>query len=314
MNEIYLPALRGLFGDWIYYSCIFSVEDLAKRVNFANEIHNSENLSKLIQRELKTKRGREIAEYLESEDQRFFNSLVVAVYGGEPQWLPSEITPKDNVDPASLSEDALNTLGFLRLNGKESLFAVDGQHRLAGMKALVKRNESPCEDEISILLVAHKNDEQGLIRTRRLFTTLNKKAVVVSKGEIIALDENDIMAITSRRLIENSVQFSGDRVAVKSTNNITDKDVASLTTIGNLYDILGVVFSKIMKRGSISNLKASPRPNDEGIDEFYNFAVSFFKAMFSIFPPLKEFSKQGGRRRLSKNTGESMEGRLFIGR
>ena len=293
MSEIYLPALRGLFGDWVYYSCVLSVQDLAGRVDFANEIHKSKNLSKLIQRELKAKRGKEIADYLESEDQRFFNSLVVAVYGGEPRWVPSDMTPDEAVNPASISEDALNTLGFLRLSGEESLFAIDGQHRLAGMKALVKRGGEAIEDEVSVLLVSHKNDEQGLIRTRRLFTTLNKKAVVVLKGEIIALDENDIMAIVSRRLIENSQLFSGDRVAVKATNNITNKDLASLTTIGNLYDVLGVVFSKVMGSGAVASLKASPRPSDEGIDEYYDFAVEFFKSMFRAFKPLKEFSKRG---------------------
>jgi DNA sulfur modification protein DndB len=294
VTEIYIPALRGLFGDWVYYSCIFPIKDLSVRVDFANEIHKSDNLSKLIQRELKTKRGKDIANYLETEEQRFFNSLVVAVYGGEPQWLPSEIRPEGDVKKESVSEDALNTLGFLRLNGDEKLFAIDGQHRLAGIKSLVKGSEEALEDEISVLLVAHKNDEQGLIRTRRLFTTLNKKAVVVSKGEIIALDENDIMAIISRKLIEDSRQFSGNRIAIKPTNNISEKDVESLTTIGNLYDVLGVIFSKVFFKGTINTLKYSGRPTDEEIEGYYEFSIEFFKLMFSTFNPLKEYSKAGG--------------------
>lgn len=53
MKEIYLPALRGIFGSWVYYSSMMQVVDLAKRVNFAEELHKDKELSKLIQRELK---------------------------------------------------------------------------------------------------------------------------------------------------------------------------------------------------------------------------------------------------------------------
>lgn len=36
MKEIYIPSLRGIFGDWVYYSSIFSVDELSARVDFAN--------------------------------------------------------------------------------------------------------------------------------------------------------------------------------------------------------------------------------------------------------------------------------------
>ena len=134
MNEIYLPALRGLFGERAYYSCVIPAHELVKRVDFADTLHKSKSLSQLIQRELKEKRGKAIAEYLHTEEDRFFNSLVIAVYDGSPQWHPSTMKLEGNVKESSISEDALHTLGYLRLSGKEKLFAIDGQHRLAGMK------------------------------------------------------------------------------------------------------------------------------------------------------------------------------------
>jgi len=78
MKRRFLPALRGIFGDWAYYSCLMSLTELSARVTFAKEIHKSKELSALIQRELKRTRAKEIAEYLQNNPERFFNSLVVA--------------------------------------------------------------------------------------------------------------------------------------------------------------------------------------------------------------------------------------------
>lgn len=292
MNSIFVPALRGIFGDWVYYSCILPISEFEKRVNFADQLHERKELSALIQRQLKQKRGKEIANYLANEEERFFSSFVVAVYGGDPCWYPSDIKPDtEKIDLNDVSEDALSTLGFLHLSGEEHLFALDGQHRLAGIKNALKSGVDISEDEVSFILVAHKNDKPGLQRTRRLFTTLNKKAVAVSKGEIISLDENDIMAIVSRMFVEESEIFSKKRIAIKTTNNITDKDVTSLTTIGNLYDVLSIVFAKIKNKVSLQSLKNSQRPKDDEIDDYFKFAVSFFEKMAKTFKPLSEFFK-----------------------
>jgi DNA sulfur modification protein DndB len=194
MSRHFLPALRGRFGDWAYYSCLMSLRDLSERVTFAEEIHKSKGLSQLIQRQLKSGRSRDIAKYLKTNTERFFNSLVVAVYGGDPAWHQlDEIRPqkKSELDIAAVSEDAIASIGFLSFTGEEQLFALDGQHRLAGIQLAVKSDATLGEDEVSVIFVSHQNTEKGLRRTRRLFTTLNKTAKAVSKGEIIALDESD---------------------------------------------------------------------------------------------------------------------------
>ena len=70
----YVPALRGLFGDWAYYSCLMSLGEVSRRVTFAKELHKNKALSALIQRELKENRAKEISEYLQTNPERFFNS------------------------------------------------------------------------------------------------------------------------------------------------------------------------------------------------------------------------------------------------
>lgn len=51
-----------------------------------------------------------------------------------------------------------------------------------------------------------------MVRTRRLFTSLNKKAKPVDKSAVIALDEDDLAAYATRALVENSRVFDEDKV------------------------------------------------------------------------------------------------------
>lgn len=224
-----------------------------------------------------------------NENEPFMNTLVVAIYGGDPSWYPADLQANNpDINEEYISEDALNTLGFLKLTGKEKLFALDGQHRLAGLKKLIDDDFSS-QDEISVIFVGHDNTNSGIERTRRLFTTLNKKAVPVSKGEIIALDENDLMAIVSRKLIENSKKFGNKRIAIKTTNNLSTNDKVSLTTQGNLYDLLGIVFSKIYKKGKPIELKNFRKINVEIVEDYYQIALDFFDKLESTFSELDDF-------------------------
>ena len=291
LPRLQLPALRGKFGDWIYYSCVMRMPELANRVDYAEALHPNKQLSQLIQRSLKDKRAGEIADYLRREKERFFNSLVIAVYGGEPQWSPVKIDASKSDYSESLDDQTTeNSLGILTLSGKEELFAIDGQHRLSGMKALfptkghVVGNEDISADLVPVLLVAHSND--SIKRTRRLFTTLNKTAIPVSKKERIALDENDAMAIIARRLVEEHAWFDEKRIAMAATNNLSVSDKSSLTTIGNLYDILTILFVDIENIESKKNLQTI-RLSDGVLDKCFEIAVKYFEGLASVIPELK---------------------------
>lgn len=307
MKKLYLPSLRGVIGDWVYYPTLMKLKDIAKRIKIAKEIHRSESLSEMVQREIKKKRGPEIRDYLLQQDQRFFNSLIVAVYDGNPSWfditsidLDSQLIQSFNgnnsFDPEDIPEDVVAGLGILSLNGDEKLFTLDGQHRLIGIKDAVAVNPQLGEEELSIILIAHETNEHGTKRSRRLFTTLNKEAVRVSKGEIIALDEDDSMAITVRRLIVENPLFIGDRILNHPTDNIPKNNQKCLTTIGNLYDLLSILFTKIYV---ISNYKSigsrkkeltQMRQTDEILNKHYQNACNYFQQLIDSFEPLQEFA------------------------
>lgn len=292
-KKIVLPALRGVMGRWVYYSCLMNLRELSDRVDYAEAIHRNEHLSDMIQRQLKRNRGSEIAEYLKSQPERFFNSLVVATYKGEPSWYGladvKSRTASDLLD--YVSEETVSSVGFLTLRGDEKLFALDGQHRLAGIKKAVKEGvEDNPYDVVSVIFVAHHASTKGMERTRRLFTTLNKTARPVSKGDIIALDEDDVMAISVRWLIEESGLFEGKRIAFVASNNMPVGNIASLTTIANLYDILTILFTD-----ASSDLKKKKsdlqrvRPNDDELKEYFKLSNKYFIELKGSFKELEEF-------------------------
>lgn len=293
LDPIVLPALRGMMGDWIYYTCLMDIGELGKRVRYANEVHSNERLSDMIQRSLTKSRAVQIAQYLENQPERFFNALVVATYDGQPNWhaLNDVKSRTKDGELKSLDDKTVASVGFLTFRGDEELFALDGQHRLAGIKkAILDDIDQDPHDEISVIFVGHKNTKTGLERTRRLFTTLNKTARPVSKGDIIALDEDDVMAICVRRLIEQTDLFASDRIAFVASNNIPTSNTTSLTTIANLYDVLTILFTNA--QFDLKKQKADlqrVRPDDETLDEYFKFAKDYFLQLRKNFSALDEF-------------------------
>lgn len=135
-RKLVLPTLRAQMGDWIYYVSIMTFEEISKRISMADEIHKSEGLKTLIQREVKN-RTKGIVEYLKNQEQRFFNSIIIGLYGGNPKY--QEITVEKY---SGIEEEELNylnkTFGILTLYGHEKLFAIDGQHRTKAIKESLK--------------------------------------------------------------------------------------------------------------------------------------------------------------------------------
>ena len=262
------------------------IDELGSRVSYAEEIHKDKALSQLIQRSLEGPRSKHIVDYLKTKE-RFFNSLVLATYGGSPDWL--EVGDfRSNTEPALLKQIpdfAIDAMGFLRLNGSEKIFAIDGQHRLAGIKRAIEEELSSSGDQLPVILVGHKKNEAGLRRTRRLFTTLNKTAVPVRKRDIIALDEDDAMAIIARRLVETNPYFKDPKIAVIASSNIPVGNRVCLTTISNLYDILKLLFMHEIGQRTDRSLRFN-RPTDDRLDSYEKLAVEYFDALGKAFKPV----------------------------
>ena len=287
-SKLVLPALRASMGDWVYYICSMRMEDAAARISIAKEIHSSKSLQDLLQRQL-TNRSLEISTYLLSQSQRFFNALVVGTYGGDPEW--TELAIKDTLLSEEMAYSYLDgSLGILTLSGTEKLFAIDGQHRVAGIRQALRRNGALGDEEVCVIFVPgvsqdHREDDPaGFERTRRLFTTLNRYAKPTSKKDIIALDEDDVVAIITRKLVEEYPLFQ-DKVSLKQTKSIPVADKTSLTTIVTLYDALDIYLQK-SARGWKKFKRLRP-PEDE-ISRFYGETTDLWDVLTPNFQPLIE--------------------------
>ena len=290
-RQIILPALRARMGQWWYYISAMKMLDIAERISIAKEIHKSELLQDLLQRDL-TDRASGIADYLTKQEQRLFNSLVIGTYGGDPKWHEVAIKNTPPTVQRELPTHLEGILGLLVLDGNEKLFAIDGQHRVAGIREALSYNKALQDEEVSVIFVAgvtqdrRKDDPEGFERTRRLFTTLNRYAKPVSKTDTIALDEDDAVAIVTRSLVNDHPLFFG-KISPGQRNSIPQSDQKSFTNIVTLYKSLDA-YLRNDAQGSWNQFKRF-RPDEEDLKELHAKALQLWDIYCECFPELMEF-------------------------
>ncbi|NCC60102.1 MAG: DGQHR domain-containing protein [Verrucomicrobiae bacterium] len=285
-SQMMLPCLRGTMGDWVYYVALMKFSELAKRVSVASEIHSHEGLKDLLQRAL-SNRAEGISSYLCNQKQHFFNSIILGVYEGDPKWTPINVSGNEYISDENIPDIVHESIGVITLSGSERLFAVDGQHRIEGLKAAVKQQKKLGEEEQSVVFVAHKNTKKGKERTRRLFSSLNRYAKPVTLAEIIALDEDDVVAIVTRELLENHPVLSiTDAIYVSKTKTVPRTNKTCITSIHALYECL----DKILSIGETKWKEFKKiRPSDAEISNNYRQAYEFWNALVAEFEPLQGY-------------------------
>ena len=279
-----IPAIKGKIGETIYYIANLTfqqINQLVKRVD--SELHTSTSLKEEIQRSLSDNYIK-IKQYILNRDDHFFNSLVLAVYDGLPVW--TEIRYE-------LEEEWYHNVGVLHFNGDEKIFPVDGQHRVEGIKAALREKSEIASETISVILIGHNNTPEGMEKSRRIFSTLNRYAKTVRLGDIIALDEDDVVAITTRIMLENFPLFTGDKIKASNSKSIPSGDKKCFTTLMTLYDCHLELLKYYKFGGNISNGRLKDylrvRPNDDTISGFYDFLVEFWSAFYTCFTEIKNY-------------------------
>lgn len=282
-------------GNTIYYATFLSFKDVVDWVKPTDEIHKSSRLSKWIQRQLLTKHADRIAEYLLTQEERFFNAIVVGIYGGEPTWAPLHVSVPEGVEEFTLNDEQRehleSSIGILSLSGDEKLFAIDGQHRVAGIKGALKDNpEKLSGDEIIALFVGHDTTKRGEQSTRRLFTTLNKTAKRVSDADRVALDEDDGFAVVTRRLIDEFEMFKlGQPIRFAPTASLPTNDTEHVSTIISLYSQIKDIYSTDLTSAQIKKTNfGRARPSDESLDEVYRFVCDYWKSLKRYVPEVED--------------------------
>ena len=299
-----IPAIRSKMGIWFYYVSSLSFKEVSRYVRpIDDELHHSDLLSGMIQRSI-TSNYKSIANYLETQSERFFNSLILAVYDGQPKW--NEIRIEDEQ-----GEDNYN-LGVITLTDDVKIFPVDGQHRVAGIKKAIEDNPTMEEERVPVIFIGHSKDETGMQRTRRMFSTLNRYAKPVSLRDIIALDEDDVVAIASRNLLDNTDLFVDGRILDSKNKSIPETNDMALTTIITYYecnkellwlyvkdiDVIGLE-EKIVRGRAKINEYIRHRPSNDIIAAFTEECKYFWKAILDHCSEIKNPNVKVGEYRNS---------------
>lgn len=287
-TKLILPCLRGVIGDWVYYSSLMTALQINDWIQTAKDIREAKSLDEELQRDLK-ERKKDIAKYLLNDKSRFFNSIIVGIFDGTPDWLEFDLSKVQEKYSNSLDEIYMkDSIGLMIFDGDEKMFAIDGQHRVAGIQLAyqeeMKKDESKrmlTDDQYSVVFVAHIDDCLGMKRTRKLFSDINKNAKPVAKRDKIIIDEQEIVSIVTRRVYAESKYFKkGELIALSESTNLDSNDITHFTNITNLYD-------SIKRLKSLHKIQQNTYEWDE--QNIQNFKVIVDQFLDDIFLSKSEY-------------------------
>ena len=291
------PTIRAQMGDWFYYITTLPFYEVARRVLPATEIFHPETLNDWIQRRVIPRRRREIATYLLNEEERFFNGIVLGLYLGEPKWYGIEVADNNLFGTPGLDPRFRQALGILELSGEEKLYAIDGQHRVAGIKealdglqvaGLEEEYNSLAHEDLAVVIVAADKYDGEFRKVRRMFSTLNKTARAVSTAELIALDEDDAGAIVTRRIVtefEGLNKFTPVRgrrpdmglIHLGKSTQLAKSNRHSISTIVTLLDTVRSSMQSEVKQ--LKKNHQGSRATDAELDSLYSKAISMWLSL-----------------------------------
>jgi len=275
-------------GDWWYYTSSMTFQQIASTIKRPDEIAERSSLKMWIQRELEPKRQDQIVAYLANQPQRFFGAIIAGIYGGDPEWLPVSVGESAGMAGQPLEDRTRESFGIIRLRGDESIFPLDGQHRVEAIKAALKTSggEALATEEVSVIFVGHEVSEDGRKRTRRLFSTLNRYAKPVSKAEIVVLSEDDHFACVTRKLIEEYPGLAVDFVPITKEANIGSDDKRSLLNVIGLYNVVKAI---CIPPGTRKQRHWEHGPlNQDDMQRFEQQAREFWDAMKARVPAIAD--------------------------
>ena len=284
MSLTFSPAIRGKFGDRDYYITTMKAADAVRTIKPPNELFevSARALDQRMQRGLSS-RVAPMVDYLK-HDYRFYGPIIVALKGGEPEFVPLEMAEPNQMVPVDAFE-----LGVLRFTGTEDYFVLDGQHRLASItEAITNGNNDVKQDDLSIVIIRHEDTEQGIESSRRVFTHLNRYAKGTTKSENITMDEDDGFAIVTRRLVREHPVLQ-DKIWYKSRSlppsgqDDEGKIIAMecFTTLETVYNCNKIL---LQTKHQLDKDWERVRPEPEQLDQFTEQCTYFWDSLRRIQP------------------------------
>jgi DNA sulfur modification protein DndB len=227
----YVPAFHAQMGDLDYFVSVVTLGEVARLIDFVEDVDEWTNETPpalKLQRKLNTQRvERELVPYLLSGKDHFYSALAV------------EIRPAPRMDAGGVEPIAFDVtqvfpggleFGMLTLDGTETLYALDGQHRLKSIELAIRQQPRLAREHISLIMIPF----QSVARSQTLFSDLNRYAKPTSKSISLLFTHRDGFARVAKRLAE-TVPILHNRVNMESTS--LSSNSRHFITLSTLYEM-----------------------------------------------------------------------------
>ena len=283
------PAIRGKMGSTEYYQASVPARDLARITKIARELEEwtERSVFERFQRDIAIKRIRnEIVPYLVRCADRFFGAFIVVIY--KPDLFEFHPVTVRGAPPGHPYRLAAKKLGMLTIDGG-SLVALDGQHRLVSFREVINDNNSYIgphrddvpNDELCVVFIRH----ESFVKTRRIFSKVNRHAKPTTAHENIITSEDDGYSIVTRWLVEEkppldltapkppfAIRGDDGEPIIDLTKRQLLKNSPKFTTLPHLYETV----RSILRANGIRDFDEKHRvnrPTNEELVQAYKYAT-----------------------------------------
>jgi len=310
----FFPGVKASMGRWDYFMIRMTMRDL-RDIQFAYEFEDMAGaLGDALQRQINEPRvTKQIVTYLQHQPDRFFNSIVIAGFGGDVNWFPVNMEADPRLELIG-SKELREAFGVLRLDEGTHYYALDGQHRLRAIQSMCdptndayRGRPAHFESETMSVVLVLPSEAEGLeefkIRFRRLFGHLNRYAKPMDEATNIIMDEDDPFAIALRNLFDEHEFFKtiGAHKASTVIDTSAEKKIfpgtTYFTTIITLYAMCVKLLSSRRRVNDGWDQEQPPtrilsefkrfRPVDETLNKISAELSSIWTALLEAIPALR---------------------------
>jgi DNA sulfur modification protein DndB len=233
----FIPAFRAKMGDLDYFVSVVTLGEASRLVQFVEDVDGWTQATPpelKLQRKLNLQRvERELVPYLVDTDDHFYSALTVEIRPTSDGEGNAEIA----FDPQDSFAGGLG-FGTLTLDGTETLYALDGQHRLKSIELAIRQRPQLAREHITQILIPFRN----VTRSQTLFSDLNRYAKTTSKSISLLFTHREGLAQVTKGLA-NTVPLLRDRVNMESTSlSVNSRHFITLSTLYEMTKSLSPCF------------------------------------------------------------------------
>lgn len=331
------PAIKAKMGDWTYYIVKMRMREVAAEIKFGSDVYEDYTLNEALRRSIKPS---QFKDEMAGCNDRFFSSLVIAAVGGAPKFHPVSIADDPQFGILADEPNLEESFGVLRFSGDPKYYAMDSPHRLKAIKTLLlpedesEREEPPSgfeNEEISVLMVvrpADSTEEDWLASYRRLFSSLNRYTKPTDRDTNIIMDEDDLFAILTRRLIATHEFFKApgrhlESVRVQTKGRPLREGTSHFTSLQQLYDMNEVLLTTSLRSNTgwgdgpeaerVINLKHFMRfrPPEGYLDRLFEELKLYWDALIAVVPDLALSPSDARNHQADGSNGKTADNVLF---